>query len=569
MAYAPRYARLINFLRKQLAGIAFAPGDVDLELNAIAATLDAQGTALRRITTASGTLRNVAQATAQAMAGRQRFVATAVQTLFTTLIAYEASSSVDVYDNGVLVDPNLVSFAANGLNNVAVTVTPGLTLGHIVVVEVYSAGAGILSRLASTAPGDGASLVAIQDDGALYIASDTEGALAEVRTALNNLIADLGTTAGLLRADGSVALAADLAAAGFTLTGLRDAVDDGEPITLRQLAGYIAVWADLEQFFLKRDGTTAMAGALNFGNQRGLNLADPDPADPFGAVNVGSIQRLLAQSGSLPVGAIIEYPADTPPTSWLICDGSVYKSDSFPLLSGLLPAVFKSGPAGGTRTARGTIDNTAGVVDVLTMTELGVGYANAPDTLVENTDGGAAPTLQPTFTITVTPVVVDGGNVTGGVLTVSILTGGTGVRDGAVLKFLSTSGGGSGVALSQMPNGYFRVPDHRGRVGIGAGTESKTPGVVDPPSVSAGDDYNASTRTVGQIGGEEQHILTTLEMPSHRHSVSLSTDDSAGSHFSDGSNTSGATGNLGFTGGDGPHNTVPPFVAVNFIIKAA
>ncbi len=195
MAYAPRYARLINFLRKQLAGIAFAPGDVDLELNAIAATLDAQGTALRRITTASGTLRNVAQATAQAMAGRQRFVATAVQTLFTTLIAYEAASSVDVYDNGVLVDPNLVSFAANGLNNVAVTVTPGLTLGHIVVVEVYSAGAGILSRLASTAPGDGASLVAIQDDGALYIASDTEGALAEVRTALNNLIADLGTTA--------------------------------------------------------------------------------------------------------------------------------------------------------------------------------------------------------------------------------------------------------------------------------------------------------------------------------------------------------------------------------------
>lgn len=52
------------------------------------------------------------------------------------------------------------------------------------------------------------------------------------------------------------------------------------------------------------------------------------------------------------------------------------------------------------------------------------------------------------------------------------------------------------------PAGTFRLPDRRGRVGIGAGQ---------------GPDL--ANRTLGSYGGAETHRLTTAEMPSHSHGV--------------------------------------------------
>lgn len=97
----------------------------------------------------------------------------------------------------------------------------------------------------------------------------------------------------------------------------------------------------------------------------------------------------------------------------------------------------------------------------------------------------------------------------------------------------------------------FALPDYRARVPLGSGTGS-----------------GLSTYTTGQTGGEETHTLTQAEMPSHSHSVagvitSLAVEPGDLPVY-DPNPIPGATGN---TGGDGAHNNVQPYLAINFIIK--
>ena len=71
-------------------------------------------------------------------------------------------------------------------------------------------------------------------------------------------------------------------------------------------------------------------------------------------------------------------------------------------------------------------------------------------------------------------------------------------------------------------------------------------------------------------GGEEDHTLQTEEMASHSHDISK--------HNATGSvNAINTTGDASLAhaledymseeGGDTPHNNMPPYVSVNFIIK--
>jgi microcystin-dependent protein len=114
----------------------------------------------------------------------------------------------------------------------------------------------------------------------------------------------------------------------------------------------------------------------------------------------------------------------------------------------------------------------------------------------------------------------------------------------------------------------FNLPDLRGRAAIGAGQG-----------------LGLSNRTLGVSGGEEAHLLTVAEMPLHGHParISTTTASTAQSQNNGGmvlNNTNNAnyasfTGAPGTTagqqiggeGGGGAHNTMPPFLAVNHIIK--
>jgi phage tail collar len=106
----------------------------------------------------------------------------------------------------------------------------------------------------------------------------------------------------------------------------------------------------------------------------------------------------------------------------------------------------------------------------------------------------------------------------------------------------------------------FRVPDLRGRFVLGA----------------------SSAHPAGEQGGEEKHTMTTAEMPRHQHQIGGESSQWSGgagiyqTNFSGGGGWPGISSfGAGYldravaqvTGGSQPFNIMPPYVAMNFIIK--
>jgi len=77
---------------------------------------------------------------------------------------------------------------------------------------------------------------------------------------------------------------------------------------------------------------------------------------------------------------------------------------------------------------------------------------------------------------------------------------------------------------------------------------------------------------LGVTGGEIEHTLTVGEMPSHSHSTKTAFEVVVGGSPGD-SLPAGSGGvmqqanQIGSSGGGSPHNNLPPYLAVNFIIK--
>lgn len=98
----------------------------------------------------------------------------------------------------------------------------------------------------------------------------------------------------------------------------------------------------------------------------------------------------------------------------------------------------------------------------------------------------------------------------------------------------------------------FTVPDFRSRVPIGAGTGA-----------------GLSTYAVNDTGGEESHILSETEMPSHYHTTNMTT----GVAFTPGElpvniPTPFPLGTTNSAGGGGAHNNLQPYTAVNWAVVA-
>ena len=105
----------------------------------------------------------------------------------------------------------------------------------------------------------------------------------------------------------------------------------------------------------------------------------------------------------------------------------------------------------------------------------------------------------------------------------------------------------------------FNLPDFRGRMAIGLDNMGGT---------SADRVVNAEADALGGSDGEEMHQLTVDEIPSHNHTVSGATNTSGSpmniSMMGIGINQSKSTNSSGL---DQPHNNMPPYLAVNYIIK--
>ena len=105
----------------------------------------------------------------------------------------------------------------------------------------------------------------------------------------------------------------------------------------------------------------------------------------------------------------------------------------------------------------------------------------------------------------------------------------------------------------------FALPDLRGRTTIG----------LDKMGGNSADRVvNAVADTLGGGSGEEMHQLTVDEMPSHNHSISGATNTSGSpmniTMMAIGINQTKSTNE---TGGNQLHNNMPPYLAINYIIK--
>lgn len=112
-------------------------------------------------------------------------------------------------------------------------------------------------------------------------------------------------------------------------------------------------------------------------------------------------------------------------------------------------------------------------------------------------------------------------------------------------------GGGDGQAT-------FNLPDLRGRMPLGKDSMN---------GISANRVENQEADSLGGNAGSEKHQLNIDEMPSHNHylqnqygSNGFNQVGIGGSNVADGIYTN-------HTGGSQPHNNMPPYLTVNYIIK--
>jgi microcystin-dependent protein len=126
----------------------------------------------------------------------------------------------------------------------------------------------------------------------------------------------------------------------------------------------------------------------------------------------------------------------------------------------------------------------------------------------------------------------------------------------ALFNLIGTTYGGNGQTTFMLPNLQSRLPVHMGTGGGG-------------------------TYVLGQLAGEEQVTLTTSQLPSHSHLPMA--NSSSGTQPAPANNVWAASSALPYSnhapdavmaaqavqnaGGGQPHDNLPPYLAVNFIIS--
>lgn len=257
----------------------------------------------------------------------------------------------------------------------------------------------------------------------------------------------------------------------------------------------------------------------------------PSSTDPF--VNKSTFNLNF-------IGMIIAYASVTPPTGWLLCDGSAVSRTTYAELFAVCGTTYGAGDG----------STTFNLPSVLGRKIIGTGAGTKVATFASRASNVITVTglsdLADNEFQTGTPVLYSApyGAMTG--LTHNTIYYVVRVSNTtfSLATSLANANAGTVIALSSS----------------GTGTQTFT--------------VSLTTRTIGQTGGEEKHLLSIAEMASHDH---------PGSTVSVGSNTlpGGGPGNqsngtasyqpyvsVASQGGNNQHNNMDPYIALPYIIKA-
>ncbi len=257
-------------------------------------------------------------------------------------------------------------------------------------------------------------------------------------------------------------------------------------------------------------------GGFTLGGDSGTNTVK-------GATTFTGTVTLSGTNNILPTGMIVAYPTGgAAPTGWLLMNGAANNCKGTAGANAALCALLV--PLNYRGTANGTV-----TVDTASDEIIRTAHGLAVDDRVFFTSTTTLPS--PLVNTTVYCII----STTTDRYKISTTCGGGAVN-------LTTTGSGT---HSEYIN--FLTPDARGRNIIGSGTGS-----------------GLTARSVGNTGGEENHLLTIPEMPTHTHGGVIT---SGGSNGPVGGTISSVEGSTDSAGGGGSHNVMDPFLVMAYIIK--
>lgn len=244
--------------------------------------------------------------------------------------------------------------------------------------------------------------------------------------------------------------------------------------------------------------------------------------------NAANLQRLL------PTGTMLSYAAAVAPSFFLLCDGSAVSRSTYSALFAII----------GTSYGAGNGSTTFNLPDTRGRTMIGAGIGTKVATFVSRASN----------VLTVSGLTSNPNNEfqTGEQVlyntTVGVMTGLTNNTTYYLIRLSNTTFSlASTLALAQAGTAIALSSD-------GSGTQTFT--------------LTLTTRTVGDVGGEENHAISSTESLAHTHTMpsSLPSGSGAGTGTLSGSGSAGSNLVSSF-GGNAAMNNMQPFFVGSWIIK--
>jgi microcystin-dependent protein len=269
--------------------------------------------------------------------------------------------------------------------------------------------------------------------------------------------------------------------------------------------------------------------------------------DNFAALNNDKVETLAdlgvtasasdlnnAVLSKVPTGAVFAWIALVAPTGWLLCDGTAVSRTTYADLFALTGTTYGAGDGA----------TTFNVPDLRARFPLG--YSSSAPTKVLTFASRSSNTI----TVTGADNHAHNENQTGQAVLYSAPSGAmTGLTHNTTYYLIRVTATTFQLATS-VANANAGTAITLSSNGTGAQTFTIT--------------YTA--RPLGQTGGEETHALTDAEMPSHIHGLPMS-NGAAGSSINAATESTTASRSTNAAGSDAPHNNMPLFTVINYIIK--